>query len=119
MDSNQDYQEVPHLTEETGDSEAILELKSYHDDYDDDGNYDYDDDDRESCNGGCNFNGVSDDYDDDEDEAEEEMTWSTWVTTARSERRKRGEEEEERSPAVVDEEENRLFWEACLASGFP
>ena len=112
---DQEEEEVSSLMEETGDSEAnYLEVKAY-DDYDEDG--------RESCNGH-----VKCVRDDDEDEEEEEdddddekvMAWSTWIAMARSEWGKRDqEEEEERSPLVVDEEENRLFWETCLATGYP
>jgi len=118
MDSAQDQEEgqVSSLMEETGDSEADLEVKAYDDDYDDD-------DGRESCNGSyvkCVIDWDRDEEEEGEEEEEEEddvMTWATWIAMSRSEWGKRGEEE--RSPSVVDEEENRLFWETCLASGYP
>ena len=119
MDCAQDQEEqVSSLMEVIGDSEANLEVKAYDDDYDDDG--------RESCNGHvkCMRDDEEDEEEegDDDDDDEKVMAWSTWIAMARSEwgkRREEEEEEEERSPLVADEEENKLFWETCLASGYP
>lgn len=112
-------QEMSSLIEEIGDSEATnLELNySYRDQYYDDG-----DDGRESCNNGY-IDGQREDDDDDDDDGDEDddekvMTWSTWIEMERSEWEKR-DEKKERFSLVVDEEENRLFWETCLASGYP
>ncbi|RWW72129.1 hypothetical protein BHE74_00020095 [Ensete ventricosum] len=94
--------------EASGDSETSLGPLS-----DDHAVFDGDDDDQESC---CCLDTHA--IDDDKEEEEEVGEGDEAVVTARGREEEEAEEEEEEG--VVDPvEENRLFWETCLASGYP
>ncbi|CAD5172312.1 uncharacterized protein LOC103986494 [Musa acuminata AAA Group] len=98
-------QPFPAVEEASGDSETSLGPPS-----DDHAVFDGDDDDQESC---CclDTHVIDDDKEEKEEEEEEVGEGDEAVVTTKG-----GEEEE----GVVDPvEDNRLFWETCLASGYP
>lgn len=88
-----------------------------------DGCYDDDDDDSESCTGSAGYcddidDRMSEDYGiDGGGEDRKVMAWSAWLAAVAEE--VTAEDQVAVAVEVDDAEQSRLFWETCLASGYP
>ncbi|KAL0928554.1 hypothetical protein M5K25_000447 [Dendrobium thyrsiflorum] len=106
-----EYPNKDQLTaEESGDSEADLLVMPVQRGEDMD-NF-QDDDDSESCTESA---GYCADFED-----RKEMAWSAWLAAVAEEVAEKQVEVAVTVAVPMDEaEKNRLFWETCLASGYP